>query len=102
MIISALNSHENQLLQDQSWVVSLVTWANKNKAPVVAIDPPVGGTGINTKWSLSVAMPLGLSDSCGQVYLCDLSLPNKIYKEINITYRSPFGHKFVIPLHSHS
>lgn len=101
MIVNAMDNHENRhLLSGQSWYKSIVGWANQNRAPVLAIDPPTGGGAITTKWSLSLGLPLRLSERCGQVYLCDLGIPVQVFQEIGITYTSPFSHKFLIPLHS--
>ena len=98
IIINAMDNHDNRhLLTGQSWYKSLTTWVNIHRAAVLAIDPPPEGGTIDTKWSLSLALPLNLSERCGQVYLCDLGLPKRVFKEVGITYTSPFAHKFVIP-----
>ena len=99
IIISALDGHQSKTLQHQSWFQQVVTWANQSKAPVLTVDPPTGGGAIFTKWSLSLCLPLNLGSNCGQVYLADLGFPPKLYQEVGILYKSPFGHKFVIPLH---
>ncbi len=99
MIVSALDSHENKVLSSQAWYSSVVGWANQNKAPSLALDPPVSGAAVDCKWSLSVALPLNLSKRCGQVYLCDVAIPSKVWRECGIKYTSPFGHKFCIALH---
>ena len=99
VIVSALDggdvgsSHE-------SWYPSVVEWANANKAPVMCMDPPSGHVSIMAKWSLAVALPLTYSEHCGQIYLCDLGLPSRLFREAGLkSYESPFAHKFVIPLH---
>ena len=98
MIINCLDNHENICLKDQAWHKQAVAWANQNKAPVLAIDPPVTGSPVDTRWSLSICLPLALSERCGQVYLCDLAVPKSIFKMVGINYCSPFGHKFCIAL----
>lgn len=102
IIINALDNHENMVLRDQSWYRTLVEWANNSKAPVLAIDPPQQGSLIQAKWCLSLCLPLNLREQCGQVYLCDLGLPRQVMAQVGITYSSPFGHKFLIPLHTKS
>ena len=103
VIVNALNSHaDSGATLQQEWYQSVTDWANQNKASVLAIDPPAEGGDIKAKWSLGLGLPLSYADSCGQVYLCDLAIPQKIFKEVGITYRSPFAHKFVIPLHINS
>lgn len=84
-------------------VTPVAVWANTNRAPVLAIEPPSSGTpGILTKFSLLGGLPLSHSAENGRLYLCNLALPAKVFSDVGITYRSPFGPKFVIPLHSNS
>lgn len=67
----------------------------------MAIDPPVDGiTNIALKCSILPILPLeNISSSCGKLYLSNLTIPDKFYRDAGINYKSPFGHKFVIPLH---
>ncbi|XP_015124971.1 enhancer of mRNA-decapping protein 3 [Diachasma alloeum] len=82
-------------------VPSVAKWVKGNRAPVLAIEPPSAGTpGISSKFSLLGALPLSHSPDNGRLYLCNLALPNKVFSDVGVTYRSPFGPKFVIPLHS--
>ncbi|KOC61263.1 Enhancer of mRNA-decapping protein 3 [Habropoda laboriosa] len=84
-------------------ITPIARWANSNRAPVLAIEPPATGTpGILSKFSLLGGLPLSHSVDNGRLYLCNLALPNKVYTDVGITYRSPFGPKFVIPLHSNN
>lgn len=99
IIINALDSHDNKHLRDQSWYQGVVEWTKTHRASVLSIDPPCEGVVIDTKWSLSIALPLSLPKSAGKMYLCDLGIPSKVYSEIGIKYASPFGSKYVIPLH---
>lgn len=102
LVIHCLDCHENAFLRDQPWYKAAVDWANQNRAPVLSIDPPVTDQdqGIHAKWSLQLGLPLALGEQAGRVYLCDIGIPQKVFKEVGITYHSPFGCKFVIPLHS--
>lgn len=80
---------------------NLVDWTNGNRAPVLALDPPVNGShGILTKFSLVPVLPLQHSPENGKIYLCNLGFPLQIFQEVGIKYQSPFGPKFVIPLHT--
>lgn len=75
-------------------------WANECRAPVLALDPPAGGTAfVDTKFSLLPFLPLAHSSNNGKLYLCNLGCPHQVFEEIGIKYTSPFGPKFVIPLH---
>lgn len=71
-------------------------------ASVLAIDPPPRGINdVCIKYSILPILPLnGMSPTaCGKMYLCNLGIPEKFYCDAGIKYKSPFGHKFVIPLH---
>lgn len=82
-------------------VTSVAKWANNNRAPILAIEPPSSGTpGVISKFSMLGALPLAHSPDNGRLYLLNLALPNKVYSDVGITYRSPFGPKFVIPLYT--
>lgn len=84
-------------------ITPIARWANSNRATILAIEPPATGTpGILSKFSLLGGLPLAHSLDNGRLYLCNLALPNKVYADVGITYRSPFGPKFVIPLHSNN
>lgn len=67
----------------------------------MAIDPPVDGIRIlSIKCSILPILPLeNISAGCGKLYLSNLAIPEKFYRDAGINYKSPFGHKFVIPLH---
>lgn len=101
LVINCLDCHENPLLREQSWYQSAVHWANRNRAPVLSIDPPVGEQDqtVEAKWTLSLGLPLPLTEKDSRVYLCDIGIPKLVYQELGISYHSPFGCKFVIPLH---
>lgn len=101
LVINCLDCHENQLLNEQAWYQSAADWANQNRAPVLSIDPPVSGQSqtIEAKWTLSLGLPLPSAAPDSRVYLCDLGIPKLVFQEVGINYHSPFGCKFVIPLH---
>ncbi|XP_056138002.1 enhancer of mRNA-decapping protein 3 [Lampris incognitus] len=102
LIINCLDCHENTFLMDQPWYRAAADWANQNRAPVLSIDPPVSGQeqAVEAKWSLSLCLPLPMAEGAGRIYLCDIGVPCKVFQEVGIKYHSPFGCKFVIPLHS--
>ncbi|XP_011690420.1 PREDICTED: enhancer of mRNA-decapping protein 3 [Wasmannia auropunctata] len=84
-------------------ITPIARWANSNRAPALAIEPPATGTpGILCKFSLLGALPLSHSVDNGRLYLCNLALPHKVYLDVGVKYKSPFGPKFVIPLHSNN
>lgn len=102
LVINCLDSHENTFLREQPWYRAAADWANQNRAPVLSIDPPVSGQEqvVEAKWSLCLGLPLPLPERAGRVYLCDIGIPCQVFREVGIKYHSPFGCKFVIPLHS--
>lgn len=102
LVINCLDSHENGVLRDQAWYLAAADWANQNRAPVLSIDPPVSGQkqAVEAKWTLSLGLPLPLDGGEARVYLCDIGVPKQVFQEVGINYHSPFGCKFVIPLHS--
>ncbi|KAK4884341.1 hypothetical protein RN001_000612 [Aquatica leii] len=78
----------------------LAEWTNSNKAAVLALDPPATGTpNVVTRFSLVPVLPLAHATENGKIYLCNLGFPIQIFNEVGIKYKSPFGSKFVIPLH---
>ncbi|KAM8891287.1 enhancer of mRNA-decapping protein 3 isoform 1-T2 [Spinachia spinachia] len=102
LILNCLDCHENTFLMDQPWYRAAADWANQNRAPVLGLDPPGSGKAqaVEAKWSLSLCLPLPLAEGAGRVYLCDIGIPRQVFQEVGIKYISPFGCKFVIPLHS--
>lgn len=92
-----ISSRLNQLSPD------ITKWVNDSRAPVLAIDPPVGGfVKIQAKCSILPILPLDdiNTHTCGKLYLCNLCIPDKFFHDAGIKYSSPFGHKHVIPIHT--
>ncbi|CAB3365288.1 Hypothetical predicted protein [Cloeon dipterum] len=81
------------------WFPAAMEWIKNSRAPIMGLDPPPQGTGVELKLSLVGSLPLAHSPSNGKIYLVNLALPVSIYQELGITYKSPFGPKFVIPVH---
>uniref|UniRef100_A0A1B0G261 Enhancer of mRNA-decapping protein 3 n=1 Tax=Glossina morsitans morsitans TaxID=37546 RepID=A0A1B0G261_GLOMM len=78
-------------------------WLNDNRASVLAVDPPPNGINdVCIKHAILPILPLnGISSNhYGKLYLCNLGIPDKFYRDAGVKYKSPFGHKFVIPIHS--
>ncbi|CAB1331698.1 unnamed protein product [Coregonus sp. 'balchen'] len=85
LIINCLDCHENTFLMDQPWYRAAADWANQNRAPVLSLDPPVSGQGhaVEAKWTLSLGLPLSLSEGAGRVYLCDIGVPRQVFQELH-------------------
>jgi len=100
LIVTAMEDQEMWSQERcQPWHRAAVSWAESQRAPVLAIDPPPHTPSINTKMALVSTLPLSHSKESGQLYLANLGIPKNIYKEVGIKFASPFGAKFVIPLH---
>ncbi|XP_046663011.1 enhancer of mRNA-decapping protein 3 [Homalodisca vitripennis] len=79
----------------------VANWVSDSKSVLLAVDPPAHGTpGIPVKYSLVPCLPLAHSPDNGKLFLVNLTIPHKVFTQLSIRYRSPFGPKFVIPLHS--
>ncbi|XP_013064884.2 enhancer of mRNA-decapping protein 3-like [Biomphalaria glabrata] len=103
LIVTAMDTPYDLTITKQPWYVSITKWFTSGdiRAQVLALDPPADGVGIPAKWSLCKVLPLTkVAATCGSLYLCDLSIPASIFKKSGITYVSPFGSKFIIPLHA--
>lgn len=76
-------------------------WISDNRSSVLAVDPPpTGVVDVQIKCSILPILPLNnIAVTCGKLYLCNLSIPDRYFQEAGIKYKSPFGHKFVIPIH---
>ena len=97
MIVNCLDTNDSGNRSAQ--YDDIVKWCNTNRARVLTIDPPTYKAAIKTHCSLGVGLPLKLHESWGKLYLCDVGIPPCVYKNLDITYQSPFAHKFCIPLH---
>ncbi|XP_053957187.1 enhancer of mRNA-decapping protein 3 [Anastrepha ludens] len=77
-------------------------WLGENRASVLAVDPPPDGIkDVCIKYAILPILPLNgiSSNNYGKLYLCNLGIPDTFYRDAGIKYKSPFGHKFVIPIH---
>uniref|UniRef100_A0A8D8YXZ2 Enhancer of mRNA-decapping protein 3 n=1 Tax=Cacopsylla melanoneura TaxID=428564 RepID=A0A8D8YXZ2_9HEMI len=97
LIISGLSSYEC----DSYVRRDVINYINDQKVPILGLDPNKQGIGhnVSVKYSIISVLPISYSKCNGQLYLCNLALPNGVYKDLHIQYRSPFGAKFIIPLH---
>lgn len=71
-----------------------------SKAYVVTIDPSGEPSLIQSKWSVCPVLPFDLPKQAGRMFLCDLGFTKGIFQAVGIKYQSPFGSKFLIPLHN--
>ena len=100
LVIMALAGHLPTDIANSFEYNKAASWASNKRASVLALDPPAVGTpGIITKFALAPTLPMTYSPQNGKIYLCNIGIPVVVFKEMGIRYRSPFGSKFVIPLH---
>jgi enhancer of mRNA-decapping protein 3 len=103
LIINGLESAatlNNFTLANQAWFRELIKYVESCKANVLTIDPCQEGSALQSKWSILPILPMAMSSNCGRVYLCDLGVTSSVFNSCNIKYQSPFGAKFLIPLHN--
>lgn len=96
LIINSLDGES----ANQTWYRELIKYVDTCKASVVSIDPVKEGTPIKSKWCILPVLPYAMSENCGRVYLCDLGFTKSMFNSVDIKYQSPFGAKFLIPLHN--
>jgi len=100
LIVTAMEDQEMWSQERcQPWHRSATAWAEACRAPVLAIDPPPHAPAFEVKMTLVGGLPLHHPPEAGKLYLANLGIPKNIYKEVGIKFSSPFGAKFVIPLH---
>jgi NAD(P)H-hydrate epimerase len=83
-------------------VAELIAWTTSYRAPVLSLDVPSGidatsgqtpGVFVSPRWTLTLALPKTglLPRLTGELYLCDIGIPEAVYRRIGIQYVSPFG-----------
>ncbi len=89
--------------------LDLIQWANQSDALKMSLDVPSGvdattgecpGEYCHADRTLTLALPkTGLLPSItGDLYLADIGIPAVVYEKIKISYASPFGTEFYVPL----
>ncbi|XP_065572821.1 enhancer of mRNA-decapping protein 3-like [Artemia franciscana] len=100
LIVCCLENASNNPVRIDHFVESASEWANKQRAPKLVIDPPVRKEAIiDAKATLVPYLPLSHGGELGNLYLINLCIPEEIFKSVGIRYFSPFGARFLIPLH---
>jgi NAD(P)H-hydrate epimerase len=88
----------------------LILWANATGARLLALDIPSGldstagtanGPVIRADVTMTLALPkTGLaSGKAGNLLLADIGIPVETYRRLNLSYLSPFGSRYVVPLY---
>ncbi len=87
----------------------LIRWANQTSASIVALDLPSGvnattgeapGAVIKARWTMTLALPKTglLPENSGELFLADIGIPEETYRRLGLSYTSPFGDRFRVPL----
>lgn len=100
LIITSLEDHFMwDQERSQPWMRNALKWAKSVRSPVLAIDPPNGPDQplLPFKVCLVPGMPLW-QNHAANLFMVNLSVPKKIYKEVGIKYSSPFGAKTVVQI----
>ncbi|MFQ5802081.1 MAG: NAD(P)H-hydrate epimerase [Candidatus Methylomirabilales bacterium] len=90
-------------------VAELIQWANGTKVPILSLDVPSGvdsttgkaeGIFINARWTMTLALPKTglLPEKTGNLCLADIGIPEETYRRMGLTYTSPFGNRYRVPL----
>lgn len=90
-------------------VATVIEWANHSGSPIISLDIPSGldattgetnGASISATSTLTLALPkTGLaSPLAGRLFLADIGIPPSVFRHAGIDYRSPFDHRYVIPI----
>lgn len=81
----------------------IIRYIQENRAPVLAIDPPVTGINpgeINIRYGVLPILPIDdIQNTCDKLHLVNLSISEKFFKDAGVKYFPVFGSKFMIPLH---
>lgn len=101
LVVVALDDHDTyEQERRQDWHKTATKWSTECRAPILAIDP-VPMMASHAKASLMAGLPIWHPhNTAGAVYLVNLALPSKVYKDVGISFVSPFGAKSCISLHS--
>ncbi len=93
----------------QGAAAELIHWANQANAPILSLDLPSGvnattgetpGEFIKARWVLTLALPKTglLPENTGELFLADIGIPEGTYRRLGLSYTSPFGDSFRVPL----
>jgi enhancer of mRNA-decapping protein 3 len=97
---SAMSLNAQAVMARQSWFKRIIEYLDECKASVVTIDPPSEGAIVpKSKWCIVPVLPMSMDSSCGRIYLADLGFTHRMFDAVGVKYKSPFGAKFLIPLH---
>jgi NAD(P)H-hydrate epimerase len=109
LILDTLIGYSLQSAPPQGIFAELICWANTTRAPIISIDVPSGadsttgatpGEFIRPSWTTTLALPKsGLARAeVGELILADIGIPEETFRRASVSYSSPFGNRFRVPL----
>jgi NAD(P)H-hydrate epimerase len=89
--------------------LDLISWANDAGAPILSLDVPSGvdattgeapGEFVRATATMTLALPkVGLlPERTGDLILADIGIPRAVFERLGVSYTSPFGDRFRVPL----
>ena len=102
LVIMALDDHDLwEQERNQPWHRGATRWCKDLRSPVLAIDPlaaPISSP-VNYRASVVPGLPLWYEGiDVGKIHMVNLAIPNKVYKDVGITFHPPFGAKSFVTL----
>jgi len=108
LILDALIGYSLQSAP-QGIFAELIRWASTTKAPIISLDVPSGvdsttgatpGEFIRPSCTMTLALPkCGLARAeVGELILADIGIPEETFRRASVSYGSPFGNRFRVPL----
>jgi len=108
LILEALIGYSLQSAP-QGIFAELIRWANTTRAPIISLDVPSGvdsttgatpGEFIRPSWTMTLALPKsGLARAeVGELILADIGIPEGTFRRASVSYSSPLGNRFRVPL----
>ena len=88
----------------------LIGWSNSTGTRILSLDVPSGldstsgsnpGAVIGAEVTMTLALPkTGLMfGKPGRLLLADIGIPVEVYRRLDLPYVSPFGSRYIVPLH---
>lgn len=89
------------LLDDpQDKYESVLQWVGNCRAPIISIEPPARGwRNVSGRAAVLSLAPPAVSPSLGRLYLAHVGAPTKVYTDLRLAYRPPFGASTSLALH---
>ncbi|OWR47899.1 hypothetical protein KGM_210509 [Danaus plexippus plexippus] len=100
VVLLALSSPEERECQEpQDTHEAALAWARAARSACVALEPPAEGwPGVSCRASVVAGLPAALSPSLGRVYAANVAAPARLWRELGVSYRPPFGAASVLAL----